>query len=374
MKNFKFLPAFLPVLLLFSCSKTTWPDCEGGLSLEAFKALKDSSSRFSLSGEIVSFQKPGCLYVADETDFVYVYGMSSSEGLQAGDRIGFSARPGTFNGRLQAQDAELLWRQSGTYPGFSAARPEAGWLELPSAEAEENMVFLCHKGPSGRRNYSVFYDASKHLARWVCYPLAGGDCGAGRSDAYAFDPLLEETVQADLSRSYQNRKKGGEEFIRGHLVPSYERMGRENMDVFLSTNIIPQSSALNSGVWLDLENAERRWAASCDTLYVVVGTLCEGGGYTVSDNSSPRRKIPVPGELYRAVLALMPDGSLRALAAIFSNSACPYAKFTSLMAISVDELEELTGEDFFSNLPSVQEDAVEAADPAQDPWWWNQPL
>lgn len=373
MKNFHSLPALLPVLLLSSCSGIRWPGGGESLSIRAFKALQDTSARCSLSAEIVSVENSskGCIYVWDSDDYLYVYGMSPAEGLKAGDCIGFSARKGVFNGRAEAREAELIWRREGAYPGTALRQPEADWLELPTAQPEENIVFLCHKGLSGCRNFSVLYDTSAHLARWVCYPLASGDVGAGRSGAYAFDPLLEESLQADLNKSFQNRKKGGEEFIRGHLVPSYERSGRENLDVFLATNIIPQSSALNGGVWSALENAERSWAAACDTLYVVVGTILSGSTYTVSDNSSPRRKVPVPAAVYRVFLARLRDGSFKGLAALFQNKAYSSKSFSSDMAMSIDELEGITGLDFFSNLPSRIEEAVESADPRQDSWWWS---
>ena len=41
------------------------------------------------------------------------------------------------------------------------------------------------------------------------------------------------------------------------------------------------------------------------------------------------------------------------------------------IAVSIDELETLTGEDFFVNLPDGIESIVEAADPKTDIWWWN---
>ena len=41
------------------------------------------------------------------------------------------------------------------------------------------------------------------------------------------------------------------------------------------------------------------------------------------------------------------------------------------MAMSIDKLEEKVGVDFFVNLPADVQKNVEAQDPAEVAWWWN---
>ena len=202
-----------------------------------------------------------------------------------------------------------------------------------------------------------------------------GEGGAGRNgDPYSYDPLLDASLQPDLTKSYQNRKFDGEEFIRGHMVPSNDRSGRDNYDLFFSTNIMPQSSALNSGVWNSLEQKVHSvWSRrqKCDTLYVVTGTYEGSGGRYVTDNSGYKRKSLVPEGIYKVVLARLSDGSYKALGVYFDNKTGAAGTFTRDLAISVDTLEEKVGEDIFVNLPDAVESKVEAADPREDSFWWN---
>ena len=80
--------------------------------------------------------------------------------------------------------------------------------------------------------------------------------------------------------------------------------------------------------------------------------------------------------IYRAVLAYdKKSGTYKGMAAYFENRKSSNRDFektlpnTTLM--SIDKLEEKLGIDFFVNLPDDVEKAVEAANPADDPFWWN---
>ena len=163
-------------------------------------------------------------------------------------------------------------------------------------------------------------------------------------------------------------------------MPSASRGGRSQLDAFLSTNIMPQSSSINDGIWSSLEARERGWAMNCDSLYVVVGTDCSQSKYQVEDNAEPAKKITVPNGIYRAVLAYDKEkGSYIGIAAYFENKKNAYTDFTKTlpetMLMSIDKLEEKGGIDFFVNLPSVvgesEANAIEAADPASESFWWN---
>ncbi len=73
-----------------------------------------------------------------------------------------------------------------------------------------------------------------------------------RSNAWAYDPKVPTNQQADLDgRSYQ----GG--YIRGHQCMSNHRYvqasSEMNAQTFYSTNIMPQNSTFNSGLWGSME-------------------------------------------------------------------------------------------------------------------------
>ena len=363
------------------------------ISIAEFRRLNDSATDwYRLSGEIVSIAKEeyGDLYLLDETGYIYVYGLApekdgknedfSKIGLKAGDRISIIAQKKTYNGVVETDKAYFENKQAGTYPGIKADKATCGYLELPATSEEDNLTYVCHYDGNGERNYSAYFDTGKRLSSWVCFPYCSSDKSDSRPDSYAYDPLLEQEYQADLTRSFQNRTFDGEEFIRGHMMPNAARGGRRQLDAFLSTNIMPQSSVLNTGIWSSLEEMERVWVRKCDTLYVVVGTDSSESKYQVEDNAEPAKKVTVPNGIYRAVLAYnKEEDSYIGIAAYFENKKNAYVEFTKTLPdtilMSVDALEEKLGMDFFVNLPAVvgeaEAKAIEAENPANNKFWWQ---
>lgn len=367
------------------------------LTIGQFKTKKDDATTwYRLNVEIVSISsyQYGDLYVQDSSGLLYVYGLAPEKdgstsdfknlGLAAGDKITIVAHRKTYNGVDETDGAYFEKKTSGKYPGYSAKKASAKWLELPSTEANDsNTEFLVHQANDGARNYSVNYDKAARVAKWISYPYVHGQGGDGRNnDPYAFDPLLSTDDQPNLSKSYTDRTFGNDEYIRGHMLPSNDRSGRCNYDVFLSTNICPQNTCLNApyktregrnvgGIWghLEYNRIHKQWSEMCDTLYVVTGTVTKGSTRKVKDIDG--KSVVVPVALYKAVLAHSKQNEYRALGAYFENAAYPEEEFNKENAISIDELEKLTGEDFFCNLPDDVEKAVEAAAPKDDNWWWN---
>ena len=358
-------------------------------SIADFRKLKDSSTDwYRLTGEVVSITKEefGDLYLMDDTGYIYVYGLAPEKGganedfpklgIKAGDRITIIANKKTYNGIIETDKAYFENKQAGTYPGKKSDKALSAYIELPATSEKDALTYLCHFDGNGMRNYSAYFDTEKRLSSWVCFPYCKSDKNDARPDSYAYDPLIEPQYQADLSKSFQKRTFDGEEFIRGHMLPNAARGGRRQLDAFLSTNIMPQSSELNTGIWSILEGMEREWVKKCDTLYVVVGTDCSQSKYQVEDNSSTPKKITVPNAIYRAVLAYnKSDNTYKGIAAYFDNRKNSNKNFVKTlpdtMLMSIDKLEEKLGMDFFVNLPDDVEKAVEAANPADEPFWWN---
>ena len=355
------------------------------VTISEFKALKDDSSTwYRLSAEIISISSEtyGDLYVCDNTGQLYVYGLAPaaggnntdfpSLGLKAGDVVTFVAHRKTYNGIDETDGAYYEKHTAGTYPGSSSSATKAGWLELPeTSSSDDGTVFLSHLDGKNR-NYSIYFDKSARVARWTCYPYVNKQGGQGRNnDPYAFDPLVSSDFQANLQKSYQNRTIDNCEYVRGHMTPSNDRAGRANYDVFLSTNIMPQSSTLNAGPWSSLElSIHNTWSKSCDTVYVVAGTYFDKAKQARYVTDISNKEVRVPDALYKAVLAHTTDGAYHALGAYFDNGLTTETEFKKSMAISIDELEKKVGVDLFVNLPDDVEKTVEAEDPATTSLWW----
>lgn len=359
------------------------------LTIAQFIGKPDSETDwYRLTGEIVSISSHtyGDFYMKDDTGFIYVYGLAPEKGgktedfsklnLKASDVVTIVANRYTYSGVNETKNAYYEKHTSGkSYPGFVAKSAKANWLELPeTTDSEDGNLFVHHKHETGLRNYSAYFSTADRVSRWTCYPYVYRQGGDGRNDdPYAFDPLVDPQYQACLTKSYQNRTFSdipGEEFIRGHMVPSNDRSGRANYDVFLATNIMPQSEKINGATWSDLElKIHTNWAAQSDTLYVVTGTVLDDSTHKVKDVEG--KEITVPTGIYKAVLALTKQGEYKGLAVFFENKGQSSATFTKSMAMSIDELEKIIGVDLYVNLPDEEEKAVEAADPQADNWWWQ---
>lgn len=246
----------------------------------------------------------------------------------------------------------------------------SGWLELPSFEADgERYYHSIHMLPSTNRrerSFSVYYDSDNYLPIWVAYPLCKGNMyGSGhRTDAWEdnFDPNIPENKQLYMKNSYQGS------YDRGHMLPSKSRVRSDddNRQTFYPTNMTPQLSGLNQQKWAAIEKKVRLWAEGCDTLYVVTGAVLRTAGgseninytYCKSDSS---KDVAIPNYYYKALLqySIKDDKKIyQALALWLPHKAASGAP-TQNDVKTIDQLEELTGIDFFVGLDDSVEATVE---------------
>lgn len=132
-------------------------------------------------------------------------------------------------------------------------------------------------------------------------------------------------------------------------------------DCFSLGNMAPQDHALNTGAWNTLENKERVWARRDSAIVIVAGPI-----YEKSDTKRiGAGGVRVPGAFFKALLAPYAT-TPRAIAFVYPNMSAPGNMVN--YAMSVDELEKLTGYDFFSELPDDVEEKVESLFSFHD---WN---
>lgn len=64
-------------------------------------------------------------------------------------------------------------------------------------------------------------------------------------------------------------------YMRGHMCPAADRTQTKAMmkETFLMSNVAPQTTALNCGIWSELEAKTRRMAIAFDSVHVVVRAL-----------------------------------------------------------------------------------------------------
>ena len=248
-----------------------------------------------------------------------------------------------------------------------------GWMELPAMNNKALEYYSHSFSMSGKtyRNYTFGWSQKDLVSIWVAYPLCKlyTNGSAGRTNAWAYDPLLGKNSSAPFG-GY------GEELARGHQLPSADRQCcyEANAQTFYGTNMTPQLNAHNERIWAELEGKVRGYANTSDTTYVVTGVILDDSTRITYD--SDNRPMTVPSAYFKAILKYSESstlGSWNAIAFYLEHRA--YSESISRShCMSIDRLEDITGIDFFVNLPAkigqAEADRIEAADPAQNQMWW----
>ena len=204
--------------------------------------------------------------------------------------------------------------------------------------ADRSFFLLCHNSATKLPVWTVYELLPTHLHGAAPRP------GRFRTDSALARPGAHD-------RDY--RHSG---FSRGHLVPAAD-LAWSPVAIhasFLLSNTAPQPQAVNAGSWRRLENAVRRLAARADAVYVATGTLVASSPPTFI---GPGR-VAVPTHLYKAILVVRGDQKV-AYAAIVPNIDQGRRQLDSF-TVSVDEVERVTGLDFFSGLEDSEEHRIES--------------
>ena len=240
------------------------------------------------------------------------------------------------------------------------------WMELPAMD-DDAYGYYSHSFSMKNnvyRNYSFAWSQKDLVSIWMAYPLCKTytDKVVDRSDAWNYDPILGPELSCAPFSGYAG------DYERGHQVPSADRLccREANEQTFYGTNIIPQLKEHNVGIWQNLENRIREVANASDTTYVVTGCVVEGSKEITTDSDG--KNITVPVAYYKAVLRYKKgDADVWTGAAFYTEHKRYPNNDLKAVSMSIDELEEMTGHDFFVNLPGKVGDDAAAAVEAQKP-------
>ena len=224
--------------------------------------------------------------------------------------------------------------------------------------------------------YTLSYNAVTFCPNWVAWHLGTENMGsADRMDDFRPDPDLPDGWYGIKKADYQYNKYG---FDRGHVCPSADRTTskEDNSMTFLMTNMVPQSPDNNRVIWMHFENYERELAKAGNELYIIAGPYGRGGTSSkgtfdeipVTLKNGQTLHMNVPAFTWKVVLAI-PAGT-DDLNRIDSNAIAIAINVPNKMGMqktgdweqflcSIDEIEALTGYDFFELLPDDVEDQLE---------------
>lgn len=205
--------------------------------------------------------------------------------------------------------------------------------------------------------FNLSFNAENHVPNYVAWVLTA-DKAAGnlpRESRFAADPRVDGCPGLD-----DYRRSG---FDRGHMAPAADMKwsSQAMADCHFLTNICPQDHSLNSGRWSTLETKCRNWATRDSVIVIVAGPILTD----VRPRQIGRTRVTVPERFFKVVLA--PNANPpRAIGFIMPNSYV--SENLDELVYPVDYIEEITGFDFFHNLPDEIEQQVESNANYRD---WN---
>jgi endonuclease G len=215
--------------------------------------------------------------------------------------------------------------------------------------------------------YALSYNNGKGTPNWVSWQLNESWLGpVDRCRNFSPDPTLPPNFLRIVTKNYT-----GSGFTRGHMTRSGDRTATsvDNCATFVMTNIVPQTEDLNAGPWLELENLSTNLVRQGKELYIIAGPSGRGGtGKNGFKTTIGGNKITVPTSTWKVVVVLdQPDLGLkgitkdtRVIAVNMPNRQGISNISWKSFAFTVDEIENLTGYDFLSNVPETIQDVIEA--------------
>ena len=207
--------------------------------------------------------------------------------------------------------------------------------------------------------YTLSYNRSRAGANWVGWRLDASwiTSDADRQDDFRPDDTLPAGWYRVTPEDYS-----GQGYDRGHMTPSGDRTRTiaDNSATFLMTNILPQLAANNQGPWNDFEVYLRTLAQAGNEMYIFSGGAGTAG--TIAGG-----KIAVPQVTWKVVV-VMPNGAndlqritkaTRTIAVIVPNRPPVSSNAWRNFRVSVNQVENLTGYDFFSKIPKNTQELIE---------------
>lgn len=249
-------------------------------------------------------------------------------------------------------------RGSSANEGTSAKKPKTGnvrLMELPATKRGE--VIISHSA------YTLSFNTQHNNPNWVAWELTATevDGNGRRSNEFLPDPDIDERHRVTTD-DYK-----GSGYDRGHMCPAADNKfeARAMTECFYMTNMCPQLHELNAGGWESLESACRRWAKTEGSVLIVCGPVYDSELKARQGEVSTRKqktigkehRVTVPTGFFKCVMSLR-EGHEKAIGFYYTND--DKKQPMNEVCMTVDDIEAMTGYDFFVNVPDKLEKRIEA--------------
>jgi endonuclease G len=210
--------------------------------------------------------------------------------------------------------------------------------------------------------YAFEYSEEHEQAKWVAHVILPDvkKLGSKRTNDFRMDPLVETGTTDSIDYyAYDASKEGDKRYFsygydRGHLAPSADfRWSREAMsESYYYSNISPQAPQFNRGKWADLEAMLRKYVISNNVKLVVITA-------PILKDDLPKIKqspngVSIPEQFIK--IAFDPTNG-RTIGFLMNNNKL--SESLESYVKSVDEIEALTGYNFFPNIDEAMEESYE---------------
>ena len=225
-------------------------------------------------------------------------------------------------------------------------KPSVTQYELPAPLTDRPEQIL------KRRAYTTSYNNKSKTPNWVAWHLTKAHTYGDhqrKNEVFFEDETIESSLRATDNDYYNSR------YDRGHMCPAGDNKwdAQAMRESFLFTNICPQNHGLNKYEWNDLEIQCRDWAREYGAIDIVCGPIFSS---TDDQKTIGRNKVWVPDAFFKVILCR--QGNPKAIGFIYRNEGKKQTQEEALR--SVDEIETLTGIDFFPSLDDATETRIEA--------------
>ena len=210
---------------------------------------------------------------------------------------------------------------------------------LLNAKLAPRTTLLCDDG------YAVLASGITHGALWSAeHPTAASLAAARATPRQGQFHPDDRLPPADQAQVADYRRSG---YDRGHMTPSGDMSDeRSQQQTFSLANMVPQTAALNRGIWVGIEMAVRHLASREGELYVVTGPAFGGGQLQAIGPDG----VLVPSATWKAVYDPRASGAGVYLCGNIARPACE--------VISVAALARVIGVDPFPALPADVKERV----------------
>jgi len=237
-------------------------------------------------------------------------------------------------------------------------RVDIAKIGLPELKAGEEVIV--HSA------MSLVYDENHEQAKWVAHIITADiiNGSVSRSNNFRKDPLIKTGSATEKDYFLKTRKPNsktkydydGFGYDRGHLAPSADfKWSRKALsESFFYSNMSPQLADFNRKKWANLEGLLRGYITrhSETQIYIVTGPILNDSLDVIERGIN---KVSIPKYYYKIALDLK---NLRAIAFIMPNEDIKYP--ISSYAVTINEVEEVTGINFFNKVEDSIEEQLES--------------